>query len=80
MLIYLTIAVRNYYRFERQTNISLVDPFSTLRDTNGLLKVVAFVLLLFRVSNYWNILYGYGLNKSGCLGLGSFEQPSKDHN
>lgn len=59
VLIYLTIAVHNFYRFESLFIASLVDPFSSLKESYSLLRAVAIglVLVLLRVSNYWNVLY-----------------------
>ena len=64
-LIYLTIAVRNYYRFEHKTIASLVDPFSSIRESYGLIKVMAIilVLVLLRVSNYWNLLFSFDIGQ-----------------
>ena len=64
-LIYLTIAVRNYYRFEQQNITSLVDPFATLHESYGLIRVVAIllVLVLLRVSNYWNVVNHYDIGQ-----------------
>jgi ethanolaminephosphotransferase len=59
-LIHMSIAIRNY----SQNQISLNDPFSALRE-NNLLKVLAcfLVLIILRVSNYWNQLYDYDIGE-----------------